>query len=138
MTIHREHKADLLTQDDPEQAWRGEFSDLLNTPAQVIGDNLDFIGEAVGMLAELLSAHDDLIDEMRARGLMPPWYAEVQRCRAEYDPDYLFRQLPLAVEEAHQALERFSTGVGFLRAIAKTQSGGHSHHGHGQGKARPG
>lgn len=94
----------------------------INTPAQYVSDNLGFVGGAfrdfVPLLALLRSPEfaDDPQGEARAR---------VARLCDEIDAEYLLEEVPRALEQALQGMQRISAIVTAMRAIAP--EGGDSH-----------
>lgn len=90
----------------------------LNTPLQFVGDNLRFTGRGVSELGRWLRAVDDVLDAVRAGSLEPELLERLDVVRQEADVDYLLGELPVAIEQALQGVERAAAVVDAMKANA--------------------
>lgn len=80
----------------------------LNTPAQFMGDNTKFLQDACQALCRLFRNHKELLDAAYHEHVTAELLA---RCRLELqasEPDYLLEQVPLALSETLQGIEKIA------------------------------
>ncbi len=87
----------------------------INTPIQYIGDNLRFMKTGLLDLTELIKVYRDLI---RRAQLAPELLGEFKKVEEELDVDYLMEELPKAVEQSLEGVERISKIVVSIKNFA--------------------
>nr|WP_307774120.1 ATP-binding protein [Luteimonas salinisoli] len=95
----------------------------INTPAQYVRDNVAFVRKGMDAVDEVLAAALAVIDTARGRGgLEAPveaFEAAVRRTRF----DFLRSQMPEALDQSLEGLERISTIVGAMKRFSHPSAG---------------
>lgn len=78
----------------------------INTPMQYVGDNLRFVSEQVGPITDLLRALPEAIAEVREAGCEAPKVVDVEKTVSEMDVDFVAEELPMALGETLEGVER--------------------------------
>ncbi len=87
----------------------------INTPTQYVGDNLQFLGEAFQDMADLFGSIEALLDDPGDDVLPPAHRQRLELARESADLEYLREEIPLAVTQAHEGIERISAIVRSMR-----------------------
>ncbi|WP_052812988.1 sensor histidine kinase [Desulfonatronum thioautotrophicum] len=90
----------------------------INTPAQFVGDNAQFLRQANTDLARVLSAYHELLDAVDSKQMDADLPARVRRIRHEADVDFLMQEAPLAIAQILDGVERISKIVSSMREFA--------------------
>ena len=101
----------------------GGIAHEINTPIQFVGDNVHFLGDAFGSMVELLGAYRDAL---RTDGPQLPWderRAVLDDAEARADVDYLVDEVPEAVRQALDGVERVATIVRAMKAFGHPDTG---------------
>ena len=80
----------------------------INTPTQYVGDNLHFLDESFGGLVRLLGRFEALLQLIRHHGCADELVSEVDVVRREIDFAYLFEEIPKAIRQSLDGIERVS------------------------------
>lgn len=86
----------------------------INTPIQYVGDNIRFLKDAFGDLAELLGKHGELLSAAREGAVAPDLLEEVDALALDLDLEYLLGEVPRA---AFQSLEGVDRVAEIVRAM---------------------
>jgi len=86
----------------------------INTPTQYVGDNVRFIATAFADMDKALSAIERTLAAARVSGLPPDLIDEVENELALADLPYLRSEVPLAIAQAEEGVQRVS---GIVRAM---------------------
>ena len=78
----------------------------INTPTQYIGDNTRFVQDAFGDLGKLLEQYEKLLQAVKEETVTPALVAEVESAAAAADVKYLSEEIPKAVQQTLQGVER--------------------------------
>jgi two-component system, NtrC family, sensor kinase len=78
----------------------------INTPTQYIGDNTRFVQDVFGDLLGLLGQYEKLLAANRAGEVSPKLIAEVDDALAKADLSYLVEEIPKAIAQSLQGVER--------------------------------
>jgi len=78
----------------------------INTPTQFVGDNTRFLQDAFQDLEELLAKYRELVDASRAGPVTPEVLADVDAAEKEADLDYLKEEIPKAIAQSMEGIER--------------------------------
>lgn len=96
----------------------------INTPIQFVGDNARFLAESYETLLNLVLTYRRVFDS----GAEPvPWsqrQAEIQRAEDEADVDYLAEEVPSAVKQTLEGVERVASLVRAMKTFSHPGSGG--------------
>ncbi|GEM_PF-1126711 len=90
----------------------------INTPIQFVGDNTHFVRDALDLLWELLAAYQRLF-EVATQGVVDPTVLEQVRLAEEAaDLPYLQQEIPRALDQALEGVERVASIVRALKVFA--------------------
>jgi signal transduction histidine kinase len=78
----------------------------INTPTQYIGDNTRFLQDAFCDMSRLLCDYRQFLHRARSGSLDPVWIQNVLREGEGSDIDYLLTEIPLAIEQTLEGVER--------------------------------
>ncbi len=78
----------------------------INTPTQYIGDNTRFLEEAFGHLHRLLQGYEQVREAFRAGAPLDEPLARLEREREQIQLPYLLQEIPSALRESREGLER--------------------------------
>jgi two-component system NtrC family sensor kinase len=90
----------------------------INTPTQYVGDNTRFLQESFLSLLEILKNREDLISAAKSRALTPELIAQAQELSAATDLEYLRQQIPSAIGETIEGVERISKIVRAMKEFS--------------------
>lgn len=96
----------------------------INTPMQFVGDNIRFLQESFGQVEELITRLHELCHP--AAGSLPAaeFCAELHGMEAGLDSDYLLREIPEALNQTLDGVERVVTIVRAMKEFAHPESRG--------------
>jgi signal transduction histidine kinase len=83
----------------------------INTPAQYVGDNVRFLREQFEVFLQIAESHLQLLDGADS---VTAWPERAKRCRellASLDVEFARREVPAALEQAMEGLDRVTTIV---------------------------
>ncbi len=78
----------------------------INTPIQYVGDNTRFIKDAFGDLTKLISACTRLKEDFDVQGNCTAAVEKIETLREELDVSYLMEEIPLALEQTLEGVDR--------------------------------
>jgi PAS domain S-box-containing protein len=90
----------------------------INTPIQFVGDNLRFLQDAFASLGKLLVEYRGLVAPIASAGINPALLAEIDRAEAEADIEYLLEEMPKAMSQSLDGVERVATIVRAMKEFA--------------------
>jgi signal transduction histidine kinase len=90
----------------------------INTPTQFLSDNLHFLRDSLEPLFHLLAVAETGFAMAEAAGLCPGTVAAFRAAAAEADLDFLRGQIPDALDQSVQGLERIATIVKAMRTFS--------------------
>lgn len=82
----------------------------INTPAQYVGINIQFLRESFAELDRCLAILKRL-SAVTVPGAMESLLAEAKRLRGEIDLDYLMTEIPKAIDQSQEGVDRIATIV---------------------------
>jgi signal transduction histidine kinase len=94
----------------------------INTPVQFVGDNVTFLRRAFGHLANVAVAARALLGAP-AEAQPRPEVAEVLRAVKRAKLDFLLREVPAALEQAGEGLQRIAHIVGAMKEFSHPSKG---------------
>jgi len=80
----------------------------INTPMQFIGDNTLFLKHSFSQVFETVKVHDRLLAECKNGTVSEKMVAEVEASLKDQDVDYLSEEIPLAIKQSLEGVERVS------------------------------
>lgn len=83
----------------------------INTPTQYVNDNISFLQEAFGDLGQVLELNSRLLDAARENSVTLDLVAEVDAAVKNADVEYLAEEVPVAIEQAMEGVQRISVIV---------------------------
>ena len=90
----------------------------INTPIQFVGDNTRFLQESFESLQALLSKYQKLRPALASGRASPEFLAEVQRAEEESDCAFLMAEVPQAIIQTLEGVERVATIVRAMKEFA--------------------
>ena len=87
----------------------------INTPTQYIGDNTQFVQEGFQEICVLLGAHGRLLEAAKRGAVTPELVAEVDAAAVAADVAYLSVEIPKAIAQSIQGVQRVSKIVGAMK-----------------------
>ncbi|HUJ94999.1 MAG TPA: ATP-binding protein [Terriglobales bacterium] len=90
----------------------------INTPIQFVGDNAHFLQDSFREGMKLQRKYEQLCAEAAKGPVRPEMIAEVQAVRKEVDWDYLEVEVPKAIEQVLDGIERVATIVRAMKEFS--------------------
>jgi len=90
----------------------------INTPTQYVGDNILFLKDCFESIATLNQTCNELLSRAKDESLTPELVAQVENELAEADLDYLFEQIPSAIQDTLDGVERVGKIVRAMREFS--------------------
>ncbi len=94
----------------------------INTPIQFVGDNLRFLSTGMEGISSLLTALDELLELVRDDPRTWQAVSRVEAIREEVDLDYLLSEMPLAMRQSLDGVDRVSTIVRAMKDYSHSTS----------------
>ncbi len=94
----------------------------INTPIQFVGDNTRFLQESFESFQSLLSKYQELRSAFASGTASPEFLAEVQRLEEESDCAFLMAEVPQAISQTLEGVERVATIVRAMKEFAHPES----------------
>jgi PAS domain S-box-containing protein len=95
----------------------------INTPTQYIGDNTRFVRDAFGDLSQLLAHHEKLLQACKQQAITPELLANLESARQTADLPYLMQEVPKAIDQSLEGVERVATIVRAMKEFSHPGSG---------------
>jgi len=90
----------------------------INTPTQFIGDNINFFKDSFGSFSNLLMKFKDLLDKAKDGQLTDVQIEEASRLFDQADLDYLREEIPAAIQQSLDGIQRVTSIVRAMRDFA--------------------
>ena len=90
----------------------------INTPTQYVGDNTRFLKDTFGDLHRLFEKYGELVDASKEAGLREDLIREAKGIAEDVDLPYLTEEIPKAIEQSLEGVERISRIVGSMKAFS--------------------
>ncbi|MBI5585145.1 MAG: PAS domain S-box protein [Deltaproteobacteria bacterium] len=90
----------------------------INTPAQYVGDNTRFVQEAFQNLQQIFAKYSQLAAAVKQVGDPQPLLEELEEARQRFDLDYLLDEIPRAVDQTLEGVDRIRTIVKSIKDFA--------------------
>jgi PAS domain S-box-containing protein len=95
----------------------------INTPVQYIGDNVRFLQDSFGELVTLNAGYARMLVAVRSTEVTPQMLEEVSLVVEKVDVDYLFGEIPKAIEQTLEGVSRVSALVGAMKQFSHPGTG---------------
>jgi PAS domain S-box-containing protein len=90
----------------------------INTPTQYIGDNVRFLGDSFRELGTLIEKYEHLVQTAEAERLCPDQISTIREIYDQVDAGYLLGEIPRAVDQTLEGIERVSTIVKAMKEFS--------------------
>jgi two-component system NtrC family sensor kinase len=90
----------------------------INTPTQYIGDNTRFLKDSFETIARLLHSHEALLKAARTNSLTPDVVVQAEQILAASDLNYLFAEIPPAINQTLEGIDRVSKIVKAMKEFS--------------------
>lgn len=90
----------------------------INTPTQYVGDNLRFLQDAMQNLLQLLRRFQDFLQDAKTGAISNERIAEVEEAIENADLGYLLEEIPKAIEQSLEGLERVAKIVRAMKEFS--------------------
>jgi PAS domain S-box-containing protein len=94
----------------------------INTPIQFVGDNTRFLQESFESFQSILSKYQELRSALASGTANPELLAEVQRVEEESDCAYLMGEVPQALTQTLEGVDRVATIVRAMKEFAHPEA----------------
>ena len=95
----------------------------INTPTQFVGDNTRFLQDAFRDLLVLLERYAGLLDAARCGTTTPAQVAELEAALKAADLDYLCAEIPVAIQQSLDGIQRVSSIVRAMKDFSHPDTG---------------
>jgi signal transduction histidine kinase len=90
----------------------------INTPIQYVGDNTRFLEESFGNLEKVLASYSGLTRAVESAGLLAHEVQQVHEAAEEADLEYLQDEIPRALRQSGEGVERVATIVKAMKEFS--------------------
>jgi len=90
----------------------------INTPTQYIGDNARFLKDSFETIARLLLNHEALLKAVQTNSLTPDFVRQSEQILVASDLNYLFEEIPPAINQTLEGIERVSKIVNAMKEFS--------------------
>ncbi|MBW1982527.1 MAG: PAS domain S-box protein [Deltaproteobacteria bacterium] len=90
----------------------------INTPTQYVGDNIRFLEEAFDDLGMLLAKHHELIEQINKGEPVDKTVQDIKAAAVEIDVDYLLEEVPKAIAQSLEGVERVAKIVQAMKEFS--------------------
>jgi PAS domain S-box-containing protein len=90
----------------------------INTPIQYVGDNTRFLDESFRNLDRVLRSYDTLVAAAETSGVLSVEVQRVREAAGEADLEYLQNEIPRAIQQSAEGVERVATIVRAMKELS--------------------
>jgi len=90
----------------------------INTPTQYVGDNTRFLKDAFNNIVSLLRSHGELLTAAQQNSITPELLERAEETLMASDVEYLFQQIPQAIQETLEGVERVTKIVRAMKEFS--------------------
>jgi PAS domain S-box-containing protein len=90
----------------------------INTPAQYVGDNTRFVKDSFANILKVLQSHQAIVTAAKNAGALPELVAANEKLLAASDLEYLCQQIPSALTETLEGVDRISKIVRAMKEFS--------------------
>ena len=95
----------------------------INTPIQFVGDNTNFIADSFKSMISLIESYDGLWQEANAGGDLTSLDSKRVKAKENADLDYLKEEIPAAIEQTLDGVQRVTKIVRAMKDFAHSDQG---------------
>ena len=95
----------------------------INTPTQYVGDNTRFLKDAFGEMSTVLDSCEKLLQAAKDGTVDEQLVAEVEAVRKQADVEYLREEIPQAIDQSLDGVERVATIVRAMKEFSHPGDG---------------
>ena len=95
----------------------------INTPAQYVSDNTAFLAKVFTRLLEVIEAFQKGLEDAEAGHLTPARIAEIRATLSKNKLDFVLREIPKALEQSREGLQRIATIVLAMKDFSHPSAG---------------
>lgn len=96
----------------------------INTPTQYVGDNTRFLQDAFPDLTRVMEKSDQLLAAYQSGTITPELVAEMEQVTEQADVEYLMAEIPRAIQQSLDGVERIAKIVQSMKYFAHPGSTG--------------
>ncbi len=90
----------------------------INTPTQYIGDNINFLQDGLAQVKQVVQKCDDLMAQLKMGTKVTPLLNELEALKKQVRLNYLLTEMPLAVQDALEGVERVTKIVQAMKLFS--------------------
>ncbi|MBN1292491.1 MAG: PAS domain S-box protein [Candidatus Latescibacteria bacterium] len=90
----------------------------INTPTQYVGDNTRFMKDTVNDIFTLLDTYKRLYNAVKTESLFPELTDELEKKIVDSDIDYLFEEIPNAIDQTLEGIDRVTKIVRAMKEFS--------------------
>lgn len=90
----------------------------INTPTQYIGDNLRFLKDAFADIAAVMGEYRTSVAAVERGPILPDLITHLRDMEAKLDVEYLSDEMPRAIEQSLEGVERVANIVGAMKEFS--------------------
>ncbi len=90
----------------------------INTPAQYVGDNIEFLEQAFNDLEDVLKKYGELHATAEAGQVPPALLAELREAVSQADLEFLQGEIPRAIQQSREGIERVTSIVRAMKEFS--------------------
>jgi signal transduction histidine kinase len=90
----------------------------INTPTQYVGDNTRFVKDSFASIFNVLRSHEALLAAVKSNAVTPELLVEQEQILATSDLEYLCTQIPTALDETLEGVDRVSKIVRAMKEFS--------------------
>lgn len=128
-TSHQLHEANEQVEASHRQVMQAEklssigqlaagIAHEINTPVQFVGDNTRFLDEAFTDLSELIDGYEEILKVANTKDVSKELIDKVREISEEIELDYLVEEIPSAISQSIEGVERISTIVQSMKEFS--------------------
>ena len=95
----------------------------INTPTQYIGDNTRFVRDAFGDISKLIGEYERLLEFSRQQPISAQLIEKVDAAREAADLEYVLQEVPKAIAQSLEGVERVATIVRAMKEFSHPGTG---------------
>jgi signal transduction histidine kinase len=99
----------------------GGIAHEINTPIQFVGDNLNFLGESLPQLLQLIETYRDLCAKAATRPISPAEAAAQKKMETDVDLEFLSANIPTSIASAQDGVARVARIVQSMKTFARPE-----------------
>lgn len=90
----------------------------INTPAQYIGDNVEFLQESFEQISYVFQKYSNLLNVVKSKSNSSEQIAELEAAKNQVRIDYLLEEIPLAIKETLEGIHHVTRIVGAMKEFS--------------------